>query len=160
MNYTSGNSWCIHGVPYGPTWVCSQCAGKVRTPESTAAWTLANANQRIAVLEAEVAGLRGKLDAAEARLVEAEGSSERLGSALESMTRQFAYWSSHAGGYTTGGLSALQEAFAALGWENPHPAPEARCEIDGCLGQGTSVHRGSRLCGEHWRTAELEEADR
>lgn len=86
---------------------------------------------------------------------------ERLGSALDSMTRQFAYWSSRAIGYATGGLSALEEAFSALGWEDPHPAPEACCEVAGCSGEATTVHRGRRLCGDHWRKAELgEEADR
>lgn len=31
-----------------------------------------------------------------------------------------------------GGLSTLEEAFDILGWDNPHPAPEFECEIDGC----------------------------
>jgi hypothetical protein len=32
--------------------------------------------------------------------------------ALEGMVTQYAYWSDSAGGYTTGGLSALEDAFA------------------------------------------------
>ena len=60
-----------------------------------------------------------------------------LQDALESMVCQFAYWSEGVGGYTTGGLSALEEAFEVLGWEDPHPAPEARCDEPGCMKQRT-----------------------
>lgn len=82
--------------------------------------------------------------------------------ALEGMVRQFAYWSNTAGGYWTGGLSALELAFEVLGWEDPHPAPEARCDEPGCLEQistgwptqpgGTTQNGGyRRTCGEHFR---------
>lgn len=73
--------------------------------------------------------------------------------ALESMVRQFAYWSERAGGYTTGGLSALEEAFDALGWDNPHQAPEARCDEPGCMNfalVGTPTPDGyRRTCPMH-----------
>ena len=58
--------------------------------------------------------------------------------ALDSMVRQFAYWSDVAGGYTTGGLSALEDAFEVLGWDDPQPAPEARCDEPRCMKQATS----------------------
>jgi hypothetical protein len=64
---------------------------------------------------------------------------------LESMVCQFAYWSEGVGGYTTGGLSALEEAFEVLGWEDPHPAPDARCDEPGCMKQptcGTPKYQG------------------
>jgi hypothetical protein len=44
---------------------------------------------------------------------------ERLRDALESMVRQYANWlPGPTGGYWTGGMSALEEAFEALGWED------------------------------------------
>jgi hypothetical protein len=55
--------------------------------------------------------------------------------ALESMVHQFAHWDDKAGGYTTGGLSALEDAFHVLGWDDPHPYPEGRCHR--CKRQGT-----------------------
>ena len=77
--------------------------------------------------------------------------------ALEDMVRQYAYWSDRFGGYTDGGLSALEYAFQALGWSDPHPAPEARCDEPGCMKQwtcGTPRTRGKpggyrRTCGDH-----------
>ena len=60
-----------------------------------------------------------------------------LRDALEGMVRQFAYWSDKAGGYCTGGLSALEDAFDALGWDDPYPAPSARCDEPGCMKQAT-----------------------
>lgn len=80
--------------------------------------------------------------------------------ALEDMTRQFAHWSDKAGGYWTGGLSSLELAFETLGWDDPHPAPEVRCDEPGCLRQaacgwptrpgGTGPNGGyRRTCGGH-----------
>ena len=82
---------------------------------------------------------------------EAAGARE----ALEDMVHQFAYWSDSAGGYMTGGLSALETAFAVLGWEDPHPYPDGRCDEPGCLKQasmGTPVPmptRYRRTCWDH-----------
>lgn len=79
-----------------------------------------------------------------------------LREALESMVMQFAYWvEGPTGGYWTGGLSALEDAFAVLGWDDPHPAPEAECDEPGCHKQsscGTPVPmptRYRRTCGDH-----------
>jgi len=73
--------------------------------------------------------------------------------ALEDMVTQFAYWSEKSGGYWTGGLSALEEAFAILGWDDPHPAPGARCDEPGCMEQancGTPTAKGYRhTCSKH-----------
>lgn len=73
--------------------------------------------------------------------------------ALEGMVRQFAYWSDSAGGLTTGGLSDLEQAFTVLGWDDPHPVPEMRCDEPGCLhkySSGTPTPTGYRwTCHEH-----------
>lgn len=77
---------------------------------------------------------------------EKEKLNENLRDALESMVWQFGYrgvknnkpiiW--------TGGLSALDEAFEVLGWEDPHYLPEkgCTCEVEGCMEPDT--------CGTHW----------
>jgi len=80
-----------------------------------------------------------------------EGRPER--DALEGMVYQFAYFSE--GRYHTGGLSALEDAFYALGWDDPQPAPEwAICDEPGCKGQrtcGILTPTGYRsVCGEHY----------
>jgi hypothetical protein len=76
------------------------------------------------------------------------------------MVRQFAYWDNTVGGYWTGGLSALEDAFDALGWEEPYPAPEERCDEPNCKKRanfgwptrkgGTSLNGGYRVtCYDH-----------
>ena len=59
---------------------------------------------------------------------------------LEHMVHQFAYWSESVGGLGTGGLSALEDAFEVLGWDDPHPVPGARCQrpYADCMGRGDS----------------------
>lgn len=85
----------------------------------------------------------------------------QLREALESMVHQFAYWTTdHGGAYWTGGLSALEEAFEALGWTDPQPAPEwARCDEPGCTRQrtcGIPTPVGYRkVCGDHYHALAL-----
>ena len=78
---------------------------------------------------------------------------KKLRDALESMVRQFAYWTTKPGGYCTSGLSALEEAFDALGWANCHAAPESCCDEPGCTRQiccGTPMPDGYRsTCSKH-----------
>jgi hypothetical protein len=73
--------------------------------------------------------------------------------ALASMCYQFAY-TGDGPSLCTGGLSALEEAFEALGWDDPHPIPESKCEADGCAKRqtaGTPTPNGyKRLCGDHF----------
>jgi hypothetical protein len=63
---------------------------------------------------------------------------EGLRQTLEGMVVQFAYWSDTVGGYTTGGLSALEDAFHDLGWDDPHPCPSACCDEPGCKKQASA----------------------
>lgn len=78
---------------------------------------------------------------------------EELRDGLESMVYQFAYQTSGPA-FHTGGLSALEEAFELLGWSDPHPCPEQKCETDECREHatcGTPTPDGyKRLCGDHY----------
>ena len=57
----------------------------------------------------------------------------------------------------TAGLSALEAAFEALGWDDPHYLPEEgyTCEVEGCMEPDTvGMHWGDsplylRLCSKH-----------
>lgn len=75
----------------------------------------------------------------------------------EDVVYQFGYYCQIGGRLhiTHGGLSTLEEAFDILGWENPHPAPEFECEIDGCHEHATCGAKTSdgykRMCGRHCR---------
>ena len=81
--------------------------------------------------------------------------------ALKSMVQQFGRRSvkSKKPVIHTGGLSALEEAFLALGWDDPHYLPEEgyTCEVVGCMEADTAgTHWGEsklylRLCHEHLR---------
>lgn len=60
-----------------------------------------------------------------------ESTREDLIATIEDLVSQFAYEGATRGGLpalTTGGLSALENAFEILGWTDPHPAPWRRCE--------------------------------
>lgn len=83
---------------------------------------------------------------------------ERLEEALDSMVRQFAY--AGKGKRTTGGLSALEEAFAALALDDPHPLEEEEmCDEPGCkepISCGTPTPTGyRRTCSDHYPRATL-----
>lgn len=79
-----------------------------------------------------------------------------LRSALESMCYQFAHWADGKGLWT-GGLSALEEAFEALGWDDPHYVAEQFCDEPGCGKQNTCGWNSDsgyrRTCFEHSRFA-------
>ena len=81
----------------------------------------------------------------------------RLRETLEDMAWQFAYPGSKDGRLvlSSGGLSALEGAFEALGWPDPKPCPERECEAAGCYKEattGTSTDDGyKRLCFDHYR---------
>ncbi len=172
---------CIHGVPYGPGWSCGWCTNptaaisKTISPTQTICGGCAALTGEALVLigkrveaeaeatrlraraeaaETEAARLRGQLEADDAKLAEREEEIEKLREALLGMVHQFAYWSDEAGGYMTGGLSALEDAFEALRWSDPRPEPEDRCEAPGCMKQrssGMPTPDGYRwLCVEHW----------
>lgn len=96
---------------------------------------------------------------------------EELRDTVEDLVRQFAYPTVVNGvpSLWTGGLSALEGAFAVLGWDSPHPCPEQACEYPGCVEWatcGTPTSDGyKRCCGEHYRayqaamTARVEVSD-
>jgi hypothetical protein len=69
---------------------------------------------------------------------------------------QFGYYGQYDGRLHIchGGLSTLKWAFGILGWDNPHPAPEFECEIDGCHEHATCGAPTSdgykRMCGKHY----------
>lgn len=78
---------------------------------------------------------------------------ERLREALESMVWQFAYRSDH-GTLYSGGLSALEEAFEVLDWNDPHKVdPADLCDEPGCRRFptcGTTTPGGYRsTCSQH-----------
>jgi len=77
---------------------------------------------------------------------------ERLREALVDMVNQFAY-PTRGPKISTGGLSALEDAFEVLGWEDPHPTPERKCDEPGCDEHSTcgwpSPGGYRRTCFEH-----------
>src|SRR3990172_2555743 len=62
----------------------------------------------------------------EAKKQGAREAAQELRESLEDMCNQFAY-TVRGPALTTGGLSALELAFSVLGWEDPHPIPDQRC---------------------------------
>lgn len=77
---------------------------------------------------------------------------------VEDLVWQFAYRSNDTSRkwLTTGGLSALEGAFEALGWDDPHYVTEDGCEHPGCAAWATcgapTPDGYRRLCNEHYRT--------
>ena len=80
--------------------------------------------------------------------------------ALEEMVWQFAHRGTKGGksALFTGGLSALESGFEALGWDDPHYVEDYNgviCDVEGCAefvsNQGLNWHDKGywRLCHEH-----------
>ncbi len=109
-----------------------------------------------AAIHAEIAATRTDLDRV--------WSERELLATIEDLVSQFAYAIGVNGtpALWTGGLSALEGAFQALGWDDPHPLPEMACEAPGCpewATTGAPTPDGyQRLCGAHFRA--LDEARR
>jgi len=77
----------------------------------------------------------------------------RQADALFGMINQFSYTTKN-GEYWTGGISALEEAFDALGWMDHHPMPESLlCCEPGCKARYSGTERTSsgirKTCHEH-----------
>lgn len=89
-----------------------------------------------------------------------KSSKDELRATIEDLVWQFAYQAVRDGVpcLSTGGLSALEGAFAVLGYDDPHPVPELVCDVSGCTAwatSGTPTPDGyQRLCGEHYREVE------
>ena len=85
---------------------------------------------------------------------------------VEDLVFQFGHHSHNGRGkyLTTGGLSALEGAFDALGWDDPHYVKDGGCEHSGCKAWdtcGTPTPDGyKRLCGEHYRALRDDQAVR
>ena len=86
---------------------------------------------------------------------------------IEDLVWQFAYESKKNGmpAISTGCLSALEEGFRALGWEDPHPTPERCCEYPGCHEHATCgtpapapLPSYVRCCGKHF--SEINDGDK
>ena len=78
---------------------------------------------------------------------------KELKAALEGMCHQFAGWRN--GGCSTDGLSATEEAFGVLGWDDPHIVKGMQCAEPECDRQvtcGFNTTEGyRRTCGPHSR---------
>ena len=75
--------------------------------------------------------LEEQLGQARARCEHLQAENARLQKALEGCIHEFADITN--GELRTGGISCLEEACKALGWDYPHPAPpELLCDVPGC----------------------------
>ena len=90
--------------------------------------------------------------------------------ALEAMAYQFAYSAVKDGqpALRTGGVSALEEAFEALGWDDPYLIPnpiwcdapvEPRCPLRTTSGTPTSRGGYKRFCHKHFAFLEQAQAE-
>ena len=87
------------------------------------------------------------------------GAERMFREALEGMVYQFGYRGVKGGEpiISTGGNSALEQAFEALGWEDPLLLPEEgfTCEILGCMEEDTCGTTWGdlylRLCSKHYQ---------
>jgi hypothetical protein len=81
---------------------------------------------------------------------------EDLRETVKDLVHQFGYQTTKDGVpcLWTGGLSALEGAFATLGWDDPHPVPGQACEHLDCYQWatcGTPTPDGyKRLCYSHY----------
>lgn len=94
-----------------------------------------------------------EVDALEIEIRRGWAEIEKMREALEDMCGQFAYWSDAKGGYCTGGLSVLEEAFELLGWDDPQVHKAAQCDEPRCKKQatcGAPTKAGyRRTCSKH-----------
>ena len=96
-------------------------------------------------------GLCAALDAVAAILDE----HARWRDLVEGLANQFAYPRDDPPRLSTGGLSDLEAAFDALGWDDPHRCEWRDCEIPGCTTMancGTPTPDGGyvRCCFRHY----------
>ena len=105
-------------------------------------------------------GIMAGNDHAMKKIKEAPAVEAELEQVAQDLLKQFAYKITYKGraAYTAGGLSALEAGFAALGWDDPQPAPECECQHPGCRECATcgmpTKDGYKRLCFRHYE-AEL-----
>lgn len=81
---------------------------------------------------------------------------------IEDLVRQFGCYGRYNGRLclNTCGLSALEQAFAFLGWNEPRPVPESECQIADCYENATTgapTEDGyKRMCGDHYRALAIQ----
>lgn len=79
---------------------------------------------------------------------------EEAKSVIEELLYQFAFDTTNCELWT-GGYSALESAFRFLGWDDPHPIPDSKCEYPECTERatcGTPTPDGyKRVCGNHYQ---------
>lgn len=90
-----------------------------------------------------------------ARAIEAEAEVHKAHWVVEGLVTQFACWSDGKNpGFVTGGLSALEDAFDFLGWDEPHFIKECCCDEPGCRKQATcgipTKEKYRSVCGDHY----------
>lgn len=97
---------------------------------------------------------RAERDSLQQQLAAAQERERTLRDALDNMVRQFAYAAN--GKRSTGGLSTLEQAFEALGLDDPHSLDtKEMCDEPGCnapLTCGWPSSAGYRTtCGKHYK---------
>ena len=103
-----------------------------------------------------------ELKAALARAEAAEAERDELRDLAADAANQWAIPTKHRGwpALCTGGLSTLEGLFSVLGWDDPHIAPERRCEWPGCREHATSgTPHGDgykRVCFRHFQHIQAE----
>ena len=104
---------------------------------------------------------QGEIQSLAKSLAKSRANEKQLREALIDMVYQFAHWSDHVGGFCSGGLSALEDAFEALGCDDPYLVPELWCGVGGCKRQiaaGTNTPEGyKRTCVKHIPTLEVKQ---
>ena len=85
---------------------------------------------------------------------------DQMREALEGLVAQYAGWSPDGPGLSADGIGALQCAFLALGWYDPHPYPAQCCDEPGCRERANcgwpSPTGYRRTCGKHTEANPME----
>lgn len=70
----------------------------------------------------------------------------------QDVARQYGYVSN--GALHTGGMSIIEDAFAILGWQDPHPleiGDPQMCEVPGCGAATIYWAHGRHTCQDHYK---------
>ncbi len=125
----------------------SECAARIRELEAEIVERRMDYGEDCKRLDARIAELEQQLAAAQER-------ERTLRDALDNMVRQFACTAN--GKRSTGGLSALEQAFEVLGLDDPHSLDtKEMCDEPGCNAPRTCGWPSSagyrNTCGKHYK---------